>query len=146
MAVGSTLDRVLSSLPDDKKLKLHEYQKDHAFHRGRQWFGFGMRVARSSKAPGTKGPSTASFALSAMEAVACPVAAAFDVKRDTSKNGWFSARLDENLLAAIKHIIGAAGNAEDGMEEYLKELENTDPIELYQLVEAHALKARAPER
>lgn len=139
MAIGPTLAKVLGSLPPDKTVLLHEYQKNKAFHRGRQWFGFGMRVAPSMDPLGAR-----SFTMSAMDLAACPVAAAFNVSLDTSPNGWFSAKLDENLLAAIKHIVEAAGNGEDGMEEYLKELENTDPVELYQLVETQALAITNP--
>ncbi len=121
-STAPTLSRVLSALPASRMKILYEYAQKHAFHRGRQWFGVGMRVSNGK-------------ALGSESGAACPVAAAFHVKRDTSSAGWFSARLDENLLAAIKHIVVAAGRSEDGMEEYLKELENTDPVELHQFVE-----------
>lgn len=75
--------------------------------------------------------------------VACPVAAAFGVQPDLSEIGWFSAKLDANLLAAIKHIIDAVGKREDGMEEYMKQLENTGPEMLHELVN-HLYQASRP--
>jgi len=70
----------------------------------------------------------------AMYDAPCPVAAAFHVERDPTPSGWYSAKIDENLMMAIKHIIEFAGQREDGMEQYLKELENTDPVDLHHFV------------
>ncbi|MDW9570214.1 hypothetical protein GOA98_24585 [Sinorhizobium meliloti] len=126
-----TLARVLSALPAERKKILFEHIQAGAFHRGRQWFGTGMHVppaALAAAAPGNFVP------LMAMTDAPCPVAAAFHVERDTSPSGWFSAKINENLMMAIKHIVEFAGQREDGMEQYLKELENTDPIELYHFV------------
>lgn len=126
-----TLARVLKSLPDDRKRILFEHIQTGAFHRGRQWFGTGMHVppaAIASAAPGSPVP------LMAMYDAPCPVAAAFHVERDPTPSGWYSAKIDENLMMAIKHIIEFAGQREDGMEQYLKELENTDPVDLHHFV------------
>ncbi len=117
-----TLAKVLSRLPTPRMKVMYEHSLNHGFHRGRQWFGVGMRVVNGI----ARGPGE--------DRDPCPVGAAFQVRYDPSKAGWFSAKLDKNLLDAIKHIVVAAGNGEDGMEQYLKELENTDPVELHQFV------------
>ena len=127
----STLMRVLGSLPEKNLAKMYEYSLTHGFHRGRQWFGTSMRVL-----PNEEGRFEGELTLAAQEADACPVGAAFGVKRDVSDAGWFSAKLDMNLLSAIKHIVSHAGRQEDGMEQYLKELENTDPIQLQRFIES----------
>jgi len=120
-----TLFKVLDTLPDSRMKILAGYSKENAFHRGRQWFGTGMQVQTAEDGSKT---------LRVIDSAACPVAAAFNVQRDYSKSGWFSAKLDQNLLAAIRHIVENAGG-EEGMEQYLKELENTDPIELHDWIE-----------
>jgi hypothetical protein len=119
-------------LPNKRKTIMFNYSQKHGFHRGRQWFGAAMRVVQGEGVA----PTLAYDAIAA-----CPVAAAFEVKRDASPTGWFSAKLDERLLAAIKHIIEAAGDCENGMEQYLKELESCDPVELQNFVESQYLAA-----
>jgi hypothetical protein len=136
MALASTLAKVLGSLPPAQKEILYNHSQKHAFHRGRQWFGAGMRVVLGADVP----------SLAAEVDVPCPVAAAFNVRRDSSELGWFSAKLDERLLAAIKHIVTSAGKSEEGMEQYLKELENTDPVELHRFVEGQYLALAASRR
>lgn len=122
-----TLAKVLGELPADRKAAMFHYAQRSGFHRGRQWFGAGMRVVKDSDT------GSALLLASAVD-MACPVAAAYDVAPDYSETGWFSARLDQNLLSAIKHIVETAGG-EDGMEQYLKELENTSPFDLQDFVE-----------
>jgi hypothetical protein len=120
-----TLFAVISGIPFDETKILFRYSEELAFHRGRQWFGTGMRVGMGAQGVLAVTGSVAN--------VACPVGAAFGVIRDTSRSGWFSAKLDMNLLNAIRHIITIAGG-EEGMEQYLKELENSDPVELHELI------------
>ena len=81
-----TLAKVLASLSAEQKEILFNHQQTGAFHRGRQWFGFGMHVTGNS-------PTT----MSAMAESPCPVAKAFDVELDMSASGWFSAKIDDRL-------------------------------------------------
>lgn len=126
-----TLARVLGALPPDRKKILFQHMEAGAFHRGRQWFGTGMHVPMQAV---MNTASTATVPLMALADAPCPVAAAFHVERDESERGWYSAKINGNLMEAIRHIIEFAGNREDGMEQYLKELENTNPLELSQFI------------
>lgn len=123
------LTLVLRSLPAAQKKKLHEYAQVHGFHRGRQWFGTGMRpIADSTLADQT------SVLMLAESNAPDPLAVAFDLTPNFTKSGWFSARVDENMLDAIKHVVFTTRMNEEGMERYMRELENTSPTELAEYI------------
>ncbi len=108
---------------------LYEHTKEHGFHRGRQWFGAGIKVSNGV------GPDDIQE-LQPEANVPDPVAVAFNVEYDGSKTGWFSARVNENLLAAIQHVINVMEMNEEGMELYMRGLENVSPVELHALIES----------
>ncbi len=119
------LARVIGGLTPAQMKRMHRYSVENGLFQGRHWFGLGIKVMPETENSASK--------IVLNQNAASPIAAAFNVKPDNSNVSWYSAKLDQNVIDATKHIVSIAGG-EDGMEQFLKEQENAAPAELVEFI------------